>query len=76
MQPFRDWLQCRWWDWKVYTANVTEQWAQIAVVGPKGPAGAGAAGRDGPFPEALPFMGWAEGEILGIPGPRLSHQLR
>ena len=29
-----DWLQCEWWDWKVYTANVTEQYAQIAVVGP------------------------------------------
>ena len=29
-----DWLQCEWWDWKVYTANLTEQYAQIAVVGP------------------------------------------
>ena len=29
-----DWLQCEWWDWQVYTANVTEQYAQIAVVGP------------------------------------------
>ncbi len=30
-----DWLQCEWWDWKVHVANVTEQYAQIAVVGPK-----------------------------------------
>ena len=30
-----DWLQCEWWDWKVYTANLTEQFAQIAVAGPK-----------------------------------------
>ncbi|MFN3606732.1 MAG: sarcosine oxidase subunit alpha family protein, partial [Cypionkella sp.] len=30
-----DWLQCEWWDWQVYTANVTESFAQIAVVGPK-----------------------------------------
>jgi sarcosine oxidase subunit alpha len=29
-----DWLQCEWWDWQVYTANVTEQYAQVAVVGP------------------------------------------
>ena len=29
-----DWLQCEWWDWKVWTANLTEQYAQIAVVGP------------------------------------------
>ncbi|MFN3846347.1 MAG: 2Fe-2S iron-sulfur cluster-binding protein, partial [Paracoccaceae bacterium] len=29
-----DWLQCEWWDWQVFTANVTEQYAQVAVVGP------------------------------------------
>ena len=29
-----EWLQTEWWDWEVYTANVTEQYAQIAVVGP------------------------------------------
>ncbi len=29
-----EWLQTEWWDWQVYVANVTEQWAQIAVVGP------------------------------------------
>ena len=22
-----DWLQCEWWDWKVWTANLTEQYA-------------------------------------------------
>ena len=30
-----EWLQTEWWDWKVYVANVTEQYAQIGVVGPK-----------------------------------------
>ena len=29
-----EWLQTEWWDWKVYTANVTEQYAQVGVVGP------------------------------------------
>ena len=29
-----EWLQTEWWDWNVYVANVTEQFAQIAVVGP------------------------------------------
>ena len=62
-----DWLQCEWWDWKVYTANLTEQFAQIAVAGP--------AARillqrlDGDLdlsPEALPFMTWAEGRLAGI----------
>lgn len=34
---------------------------------PQGARGAGAAGRHGPVPDALPFMGWATGEIAGIP---------
>jgi sarcosine oxidase subunit alpha len=62
-----DWLQCEWWDWKVYTANLTEQFAQIAVVGPKARMllerlGGMELGR-----EALPFMEWREGRIAGIP---------
>jgi sarcosine oxidase subunit alpha len=56
-----DWLQCEWWDWKVYTANVTEQWAQVAVVGPKAREVLQALGGDMDlWQDALPFMGWAE----------------
>jgi sarcosine oxidase, subunit alpha len=63
-----DWLQCEWWDWQVYTANVTEQWAQIAVVGPKARAVLEKLGADFDLSDAaLPFMGWAEGRIGGIP---------
>ncbi|WP_213683676.1 sarcosine oxidase subunit alpha family protein [Roseicyclus sp.] len=63
-----DWLQCEWWDWQVYTANVTEQWAQIAVVGPKSRAVLEKLGADFDLSnDALPFMGWAEGQIGGIP---------
>ncbi|MBT0779867.1 sarcosine oxidase subunit alpha family protein [Paracoccus sp. pheM1] len=65
---FEDWLQCEWWDWKVYTANVTEQWAQVAVVGPKARVLLERLGGQIDLsPEALPFMGWIEGEIAGIP---------
>ncbi|MEF9602504.1 sarcosine oxidase subunit alpha family protein, partial [Paracoccus sp. PXZ] len=65
---FEDWLQCEWWDWKVYTANVTEQWAQVAVVGPKARVLLERlGGKIDLSPEALPFMGWIEGEIAGIP---------
>ena len=64
---FEDWLQCEWWDWKVWTANVTEQWAQIAVVGPKAREALERLGGMDLSSEALPFMGWAEGEIAGIP---------
>ncbi len=62
-----DWLQCEWWDWQVWTANVTEQWAQIAVVGPKARVLLERLGGMDLSAEALPFMGWAEGEIAGIP---------
>jgi sarcosine oxidase subunit alpha len=62
-----DWLQCEWWDWQVYTANVTEHWAQIAVVGPKSRAVLEKLGSDIDLSaDALPFMGWAEGRIGGV----------
>jgi sarcosine oxidase subunit alpha len=54
-----DWLQCEWWDWKVYTANVTEQYAQIAVVGPNARKLLEKLGGMDVSKEALPFMQWA-----------------
>ncbi|TJZ86682.1 sarcosine oxidase subunit alpha family protein [Paracoccus hibiscisoli] len=63
-----DWLQCEWWDWKVYTANLTEQFAQIAVAGPKArDVLERLSGTIDLSAEALPFMQWAEGELAGIP---------
>ncbi|WGW02422.1 sarcosine oxidase subunit alpha family protein [Tropicibacter oceani] len=62
-----DWLQCEWWDWKVYTANVTEQYAQIAVVGPNARNLLNALGGMDVSKDALPFMGWADGELGGFP---------
>ena len=64
---FEDWLQCEWWDWQVYTANVTEQWAQVAVVGPKARLVLEKLGGMDVSADALPFMGWAEGTLAGIP---------
>lgn len=59
-----DWLQCEWWDWQVYTANVTEAWAQIAIVGPKARLVLDSLGGDIDLsPGALPFMGWAQGKL-------------
>jgi len=60
------WLQTEWWDWKVYTANMTEQYAQIGIVGPKARAVLEALGGMDVSREALPFMGFQEGEIAGI----------
>ncbi|MEJ6397970.1 sarcosine oxidase subunit alpha family protein [Yoonia sp. 208BN28-4] len=61
-----DWLQCEWWDWKVYTANVTEQFAQIAVVGPNARKVLEKLGGMDVSKETLPFMQWADGTIGGF----------
>ncbi|MBE2278514.1 MAG: sarcosine oxidase subunit alpha family protein, partial [Rhodobacteraceae bacterium] len=62
-----DWLQCEWWDWQVYTANLTEQYAQVAVVGPKARAVLERLGGMDVSKEALPFMAWSEGWLAGFP---------
>ncbi len=62
-----EWLQCEWWDWQVYVANVTEQFAQIAVVGPKARALLERLGGMDVSREALPFMEWRAGELAGFP---------
>ena len=61
-----EWLQTEWWDWKVYTANVTEQYAQIAVVGPNSRKLLEKLGGMDVSKEALPFMRFSEGTIGGI----------
>ncbi|EAP75316.1 sarcosine oxidase subunit alpha family protein [Roseovarius nubinhibens] len=62
-----DWLQCEWWDWKVYTANVTEQYAQIAVVGPEARNVLAELTEEDISAETLPFMGWSDITLDGIP---------
>jgi len=62
-----DWLQCEWWDWQVFTANVTEQYAQVAVVGPKARALLETLGGMDVSKEALPFMTFADGALSGFP---------
>jgi sarcosine oxidase, subunit alpha len=61
-----DWLQCEWWDWQVYTANVTEQFAQIGVVGPNARKLLQKLGGMELSAESLPFMHWADGQIGGF----------
>ena len=62
-----DWLQCEWWDWQVYTANVTEQYAQVAVVGPNARKLLEKLGGMDVSKETLPFMQWADGTLAGFP---------
>ncbi len=61
-----DWLQCEWWDWKVHTANLTEQFAQIAVVGPNARKLLEKLGGMDVSKETLPFMAFAEGTLGGF----------
>jgi sarcosine oxidase subunit alpha len=61
-----DWLQCEWWDWQVYVANVTEQYAQIAVVGPNARKVLEKLGGMDVSKETLPFMQWADGTLGGF----------
>ncbi|MEW9921411.1 sarcosine oxidase subunit alpha family protein [Marimonas sp. MJW-29] len=61
-----EWLQTEWWDWKVYVTNVTEQYAQVAVVGPKARTALERLGGMDVSKEALGFMDWADGELGGF----------
>tara|TARA_R110002049_G_scaffold10127_6_gene50542 strand:- start:11315 stop:14332 length:3018 start_codon:yes stop_codon:yes gene_type:complete len=61
-----EWLQTEWWDWNVYVANVTEQYAQIAVVGPNARKCLEKLGGMDLGKEALAFMEWADGTLGGF----------
>jgi sarcosine oxidase subunit alpha len=60
-----DWLQTEWHTWKVYTANVTEQYAQIAVAGPRARDVLQKLGGMDLSRDALPFMTFANGTLAG-----------
>ncbi|MFY0648803.1 sarcosine oxidase subunit alpha family protein [Sulfitobacter geojensis] len=61
-----EWLQTEWWDWQVYVANVTEQYAQVAVVGPNARKALEKLGGMDVSKEALGFMEWADGTLGGF----------
>ncbi len=61
-----EWLQTEWWDWQVHVANVTEQYAQIAVVGPNARTVLQKLGGVTLAADELPFMSWKDGELDGF----------
>ena len=61
-----EWRQTEWWDWNVYVANVTEQYAQIAVVGPHARHLLQKLGGTDVGSESLKFMEWIDGQIAGF----------
>ncbi len=68
MDHVEEWLQTEWPELRVYATSVTEQWATIAVNGPKAREVLTAADTDIALgPEVFPFMTWREGEVAGMP---------
>lgn len=61
-----EWLQTEWWDWNVYVANVTEQYAQVAVVGPNARKALEKLGGTDVSKDALGFMEWVDGTLGGF----------
>ena len=61
-----EWVQTEWWDLKVYITDVTEQWAQFAVAGPKARKIIETLESDMDWSrDAFPFMDYRAGSLSG-----------
>jgi sarcosine oxidase, subunit alpha len=68
LDRFEEWLQTEWPDLRVFCTSVTEQWAAVAVAGPRSREVLLAAGTDLDVSRAaLPFMAWRDGRVAGVP---------
>ena len=61
-----DWLQCEWWNLNVYTANVTDHFAQLGVAGPDARKILEKLGGMDISADSLPFMAWKDGQLAGL----------
>jgi len=67
LDRFEEWLQTEWPDLHVYCTSVTEQWAVVAINGPRAREVVSAAGTDVDLSrEAFPFMTWRDGHVAGV----------
>jgi sarcosine oxidase subunit alpha len=68
LEHFEEWLQTEWPDLRVYCTSVTEQWATIAMNGPRARDVLAALGTDIELSaDAFPFMTFRDGEVAGLP---------
>jgi sarcosine oxidase subunit alpha len=68
LDRFEEWLQTEWPDLRVFCTSVTEQWAVIAVGGPRAREVLIAAGADLDLSNsAFPHMTFREGTVAGVP---------
>ncbi|HEU0221193.1 MAG TPA: glycine cleavage T C-terminal barrel domain-containing protein, partial [Paracoccaceae bacterium] len=64
---FEEWLQTEWTDLRVFTTNLTEQFAQFAVAGPKARVILDSLGGMDLSAAALPHLTSAAGTLGGLP---------
>jgi sarcosine oxidase subunit alpha len=68
LDRFEEWLQTEWPHLRVHCTSVTEQWAAVAVAGPRSREVLEAVGTDLDVARAaFPFMAWRDGEVAGVP---------
>jgi sarcosine oxidase subunit alpha len=68
LDRFEEWLQTEWTQLQVYCTSVTEQWATVAVNGPRARDLMGALGTDFDLrPEVFGFMRFRDGTVAGMP---------
>jgi sarcosine oxidase, subunit alpha len=68
LDRFEEWLQTEWPDLRVYCTSVTEQWAVVAINGPRARDVVAEAGTDVDVSrEAFPFMTFRDGHVAGVP---------
>ena len=67
LDRFEEWLQTEWPELRVFCTSVTEQWAVIAVAGPKARGVLAEAGTNlDLLDDAFPFMTFREGVVAGV----------
>jgi sarcosine oxidase, subunit alpha len=67
LDRFEEWLQTEWPELRVYCTSVTEQWADVAIAGPKSRDVLAALGTDLDLStDAFPFMTFRDGTVAHI----------
>jgi sarcosine oxidase subunit alpha len=68
LEHFEEWLQTEWPDLRAFCTSVTEQWATIAMNGPRARDVLAALGTDVDLSaDAFPFMAFRDGTVAGMP---------
>ncbi|HZP90780.1 MAG TPA: glycine cleavage T C-terminal barrel domain-containing protein, partial [Actinomycetota bacterium] len=69
LDRFEEWLQTEWPHLRVFCTSVTEQWAVVAVNGPRARELVAAVGTDVDLErESFPHMTFRDGRVAGVPG--------